>query len=311
MNEGAETAASPFKKARAKKLYIPDAIVGQPGDSETDSFVEMLNRRVLESISAAIRSSKSVCLDHIIEFYTTELERTDSSNRGYRIASGMQIKDYPSYFKHRFPTNRYFTDSFLTLASVFKVNPLADKNDLSHLLDQEPECQESEGFAYINIQDVLKTKGNAIHGPRRENIGRFNRKLFETYSKKLEPAMQERLVVNLKFYPCFSFLEGDQVLSSDYVLVTLFDGPRKVAVSEHILVIHKSCSERKFCTIRNESTSLFIRSKEVNFCSTSNSCRKINLMYLPTLSLYSIEFLCENALAFAYDSFFKNCQTAK
>lgn len=306
-----ETGLGPSKKARAKKSYDVPTPIRQCYDGEAKSFVRMLNQQVFEDMSTSVGSNKSADLIEIIEFYTRELEKVIPYDKILLEIPELRIKNYPCYFRHRFSVNRHFTDSFLALASIFKINPLASKNDaLSRLLDQEPECQESVRFAYISIQDVVKSKGNAIHGPKRENIGKFNRKLFETCSRELDSALQHKLVVNLKFYPNFdSFLGSDKVLSSDYVSVALFSSPREISIGEHILIIHKTSDEKKLCTIKNENSSVFTRIEGSSFCSAVNADKKrINLMYLPTLSLYSIEFLCQDALTFAYDLFFKDCQ---
>lgn len=307
-----EIVTGPFRKARAKKPHI-STTRGLCGDEGTRDFVEMLNYQVFKDISTAVGLNKSAGLDQIIESYNRELEKVVPCDSGRLKISGSQTRGYPCYFKHKFPINRYFTDSFLALASVLGTNPLADKNDaLSCLLDQEPECQEGERFSYISIRDVVKSKGNAIHGPKRESIGKFNRKLFETYSREIESALQSKLVVNLKFYPNLDFFLGsDQVLSSDYVSVVLFDGPRKIRIGGQILIIHESSEEKKFCTIKNKNFSVLARTESADFCSALNTDKnRVDLMYLPTLSLYSIEFLCENSLTFAYDSFFRSCPSS-
>lgn len=306
-----------FPKVHAKKIKYTELSPSCGvfvSNKKAQGFVEALNGDVLVKLAVCIEKNESINLEQTINLYNIEMEKLSPSKkiRGVLGTKAPSSSCYPHYFKNKFPGDKYFTDSYLALASVFNLNPLASQSDsLSDLLNQEFEFDDVENnacekeFSYINIKDVLKSKGNAINAPKREDIGIFNRKLFESHSKELAILNQERLFVNPGFVG-LSF-QKDEILSSDPVSLSVFDGQTRISKGDYILVLHRSKNNSLFCTIRNQADTFIYKAKKSAFCcgTSFNNKRVLNLLCLETLSLAAVEFVCEEAASFAFKLFFQ------
>lgn len=311
----------PFKKAIAKKgSKSPDS---KEVLKKTKEAISSLNSKLLEFISDASENNKN------IDLRTTGLMYLDAIGiiKGTKNTSILpepcqlntirrnvndNIKKRSSYYMKKHG-DLYFTDSYLGLCSIYGINPITKNNNqgLFSLLDQDFDAsfEKKPIFNYIKVCEIVKSKGNAINGPRKEDVGNFNRKLFETYSKEIEQASVTRSSVNLKFFN-FSKWSGidDQILFSDFVKFYIFNGPEKRFIDEFILIIHKN-RENVLISALNTENELFSSKFNDSFhASLSKNKNKISIFNIEEFSLYELCFINENAALDAYEKFFKNSE---
>lgn len=324
MDKGKEDVEWIIRKAKAKKVCPPLYIRGNDlTPEERDDFMVSLNKELIAEISHAMRISPITDLNNLARAYRRQARKiitvpdpsypfscmhVHTQNKKPRQAKDTGKCDYSLVaVKRTKNTNRQFTESYMALASLYGVSPLASRDDLlTALLEQNPDTLEEDRkqiFTYIDANDVIKTKGNAINGPKREDIGQYNRKIFENYTKELEKTMWDQLIVNLKFFPKYwSFVGCDAVIASDFVQVFRFGECYKQRIEDCLFLIHQE-NDSRWCTIVNvDDFILYKMHKEQFECALGKCRRHLNILHLETFTLYTVEFLCENAALHAYKS---------
>ena len=208
-----------------------------------------------------------------------------------------------------------FSDGSLAINSIYGIDPLKQYEgvDLFAFLDQESNFDQKINFSYINVNDVVKFKGNSIQGPRREGIGSYNKKLFEDYSNQLENISATKTAVNLNFYNLIDLNSIDKILFSNFAKIFQFDGSDKIFLGEFLLVVFKKENEkmissfdvslnstsRKFCHFKNRHADTFQSAKSKNkMCINSLDMEEFILL---ELNFNSIMAGCD-----AFDHFFKD-----
>lgn len=310
-----------FRKAKAKKQFAKNP-VGNYHLTEDDRnrLLTALNKQLLDAITEIIQKNPTANLSGVEKLYRQESRRitgiydslyaftsTFKSKNDQKQSSSSNQEKSMQYCKDRHPT-KLFTESFLTLASVMGINPLVSKDDfLAALLEQSFDMFEDDKqpFKYIKVSDVIKTRGNAINGPRREDIGYYNRKLFENYTNEISKTSQDRAFVNLKFFPKYDhFIKDETVITSDLVIICVFRGSIRERFEQCLFIVHQKDNKKRCTAFYGDHVVFNMLEKDQFKYSLSKCKRKINMLHFETLMLYSIEFLCTNAAASAYSSFF-------
>jgi len=311
------------KRAKANKSCPPVYIQGNDlPQEERDRLMVALNKELLIKLSHAIDISPVADLKHLGRSYRREARRiTAIPDPSYPFSSMHYVskkngqEDDDDNMKDCKPiamtrvknSSRQFTESYAALASLYGVSLLASREDfLTALLDQTahmyPEDRK-QTFTYINVKDVIKTRGNAITGPKREDIGQYNRKIFENYTKEVNRTMWNQLVVNLKFFPKYwNFVGCDAVIASDFVQVFRFGECYKQRIEECLFLIHQTENNRWCSLVHVDQFILYKLQKPLYECALGKCKRKLNLLHLETFTLYTVEFLCENAALHAFTS---------
>lgn len=171
-----------------------------------------------------------------------------------------------------------------------------DSNEsiLSNFLSME-EPVDIKAIDYMKIEDVLKTKGNAINGPRREDIDRFNRKLFDSHTKELESVYAERIILNLEFYPLLA-INTNSVVCADLIELEIlslknenYKFTEKSRLPNCILIIHR-VNNTNVLSLATEREFIYRELAESSFEYKKRN-RILDLLELSTFSIFSVKFL--------------------
>lgn len=311
-----------YKKAKAKKHSLQFNSLKH--SIEESGFMSAMNKELLDYLSYIISTNESADLRELGKAYRKESKKvtgqsdtlfafTEYSLCSYKTVESLEYTDESSYTyplaalaKKHYATNTP-TESYLALASVFKVSPLPSKTDsLDALLELEFGSsleEEPASLDYIDVKDVVKSKGNAINGPRREDVGIFNRKLFDSYSKQVDQTKNNRLLVNINFFSAYKDIFNlDLIITADFVCFHKFTCQSKQTYPDCLFVIHERNSTR-LCTVIYKNSLLIDKIDGSLFTHSLSKCkRKINILHKELFFLFSIEFLCENAAVFASSS---------
>jgi hypothetical protein len=158
------------------------------------------------------------------------------------------MKTPSGYYTREQENNQKYSDCYLALSSIFSSNPLTKRrNSLTTLLEQDfffPEEESKSNYVYINVKDVIKSKGNSIFGPKREDIGIYNKKLNESFTKEVQANCILKPVYNLNFFN-FPQLNGitDRILFSDFVNWSVYDESEKKYHGDSFMIIHHNIKE--------------------------------------------------------------------
>lgn len=233
----------------------------------------------------------------------------------YKIEFDYSIKTQSGYYMRTYDGNESYSDCYIALSSVFGVNPLnRRRNSLTSLLEQDfcfPDEEKKSRFIYINVNDVIKSKGNSVFGPKREDIGIYNRKLYDSYTKEVETYSVNRVMLNLKFFNFHEFTGiGDDVLFSNFVSCFVFDGSEKKAQGDFFMFIHQN-NKNALASVFNFDRKLFFGENFESFKSYyCKNKKKIFAFYIDEFTLFEFEFVCEQAAIDAHDLFFKKSAAA-
>lgn len=187
-----------------------------------------------------------------------------------------------------------------------KIPRRENKDTLSMLLDENysPEDVQNMEFNYIKLEDVVKSKGNSINGPKREDVGRYNRKLFDMQFNENRNVYTVSVDVNPRFFPELRKInETSEILCCETIIVNYFDRQNTFLIDEFFLTVHKSIDV--FCTIRGKTHVLFDRMtrgsvQAVHVPGSSN----IVFLYLDSFILYNLIFVSSEAASAVYELFF-------
>lgn len=168
-----------------------------------------------------------------------------------------------------------------------------------------PEEEVNAEFRYINPEEVLKTKGNSIHGPRREDVGKFNRKLFEMQCRQYRGHLQLCFSINPYFFrEMNTVLSNSEIIRTDYVEMRYFDNGVEKDIGTFMLIVHKT-TDGIMCTVKNSACALFESLAQGSFCSKySKYSSQVLFLYFDTFILYNVVFLTEKAAQAVNDLFF-------
>lgn len=274
---------------------------------ETDARPEykILNTQALKEIRQKLSENSSADLRGITQWYREN------------AADGCSLLCQDSTMMHPYPargrneliraTQGHTGDLYAALESLFGRRKVVSRDSLDVFLDGnfQPLEEANAPFKYIRLEDVFKSKGNSVNGPRREDIGRYNRKLFDMQFSQAKEAAQPRLRLNLDFFPEMNeLLRSSRVIRSEYVTLHCFNGDSRFEIGDFILVIHEN-DDGIFCTIRNEKKLLFDKIALGSFCAGySPRSRSIIFLYLDTFIPYDIEFVSGELAEEVYKAFF-------
>ncbi|KAM0680869.1 hypothetical protein GINT2_001143 [Glugoides intestinalis] len=321
-----KTYAEFYKKAKVRKNSMQCNSQKQNVEERVGSgLMCKINKDLLDYLSYIIYKNESADLRELGKAYRKETKEltggsdtlfsfTEYSLCCYKSADSGEYVDESSYtypfpmlFKKPYANTCSLTESYLALASVFKVSPLPLKTDsLEALLELEFGStleEEPASLDYIDVKDVVKSKGNAINGPRREDVGTFNRKLFDSYSKQVEQSKNSRLLVNINFFSSYkAIFNFDRIITADFVCFHKFNYQSKQTYPDCLFVIHERSSTR-LCTVIYKNTLIIDKIDANLFMHSLSKCkRKIHILHKEHFFLFSMEFLCESAALFASSS---------
>ncbi|ELA41404.1 uncharacterized protein VICG_01509 [Vittaforma corneae ATCC 50505] len=322
-----------FKKAKAKRMHVPMCSCNnQLLDEDRNQLLIMLNEELLSELFHIIQINPITNLAELGRIYRQEIRRildipessysfrNYSTRKRYDVLRDNQenIPKAKSNLRPRLKSSKpcknenskkRYTESYLVFGSLFGISPPLSSDDfLTVFLEQNSDVLEEREkmlVHYIQLNDVVKTRGNPINGPRKEDIGMYNRKIFETYSRKGNGIAQDQLVVNVKFFPKYNnYIGHDLILTSDFVQLYKFNGSSKQRLEQSLFIVHQRDSKKK-CTIFHSDKIIFNKLEKEQFKYALSKCkRSINILHFETFTLYSAEFLCENAAIRVFNSFF-------
>lgn len=319
LNRGFEDGCK--KAIASKKHKNTDLERSRIAKEQNSEAIIKINKELYASLQQALNRNDVVDLRDIGKRYRRDItkaigvgEASYTINRHYANQEEQKAsrkKAFPSFYKICYG-NKYFTDSYITLGSIYGVNVLySSKDSLDALLEREfgsADDDELSVINYVDVDDVIKTKGNAINGPRKEDVGIFNRKMFEPYSKEVDRIKKNILIVNVNFFQSYkAHFADDRIIASDYVHLCEFDGQSRKLFSSCILVVHEKNQKAVF-SILNEGRFILQNIDKKDVKSALSKCKmKINILLFDVFKLYSAEYSCRNAAQFTFNSFFKNC----
>lgn len=322
------------KRVKAKKTFNLAYI--KEYETKLDECLPEINKELLCEVSRLIEMNPAASLKEIEKKYRKKIIKAislgegktsseDNSSIEYEdeilelmIESSSQEQqfvkrkksDVYSYYKTE-TSKKEFTESYLVLGTFFQIYPyVPTENTLDALLEIDfglPDEGEQVPVCYMEVKNVVKSKGNSINGPHREDIGMFNRKLFESYCNDLEKEMQNRVIVNLEFYPEIDrFIGDEEVISADPVSIFKFNGPSKEMLGDFIFIAHMKGIYPIFSAVNTDGSNvLFNRLSMSNVLySRGKDKRRIQIFHLETFTIFVIEFLSASIATKVYKSVF-------
>ncbi|KAI5169284.1 hypothetical protein PAEPH01_0590 [Pancytospora epiphaga] len=180
------------------------------------------------------------------------------------------------------------------------------KDSLSELLEanilQEP--QNEATFAYVRTKDVIKSKGNSIKGPKREDIGKYNRKLFDMHNGGKVGHPTAKILVNPKFFDELQdAMVNFKINKCELCAVCYFNGGEMYEIGDFFMTIHSS-GDSSSCSIVNSEGYLFkdLRKDEMEMVYIPG-CANILFLHQDTFVLYNVAFISPDIASSVYDTF--------
>ena len=102
----------------------------------------------------------------------------------------------------------------------------------------------NQEFTYIRLEDVVKSKGNPILKPRREDIGNYNQKLFNMQFTDKEDIIKIDMHCNPSFFS--ETADVSRIILCEPVFVSYFNEDKKIMIGSFMLIIHES--DCQLCT---------------------------------------------------------------
>lgn len=294
-------------------------------NSQNDSMA-FLNSELLNFITATVKNNESFDFRKTGIIYTDAVAMIKESCENSSFCDSDRFSEYKAELEYSVKTpiehyskvheeNNPYSDCFIALSSVFATNPLTKRrNSLTSLLEQEfcfPDDNQKATYVYINVRDVIKSKGNAVFGPKREDIGIYNRKLYDSFTKEVKESCVDRPILNLKFFNFPQFAGNkDKILFADFVFCCAFDGSERRVCGDFYMVIHQN-GESAVASVFNYSHTLFFSKRSDSFKSyLYKNKKKIISFYIEKFSMFEFEFICEQASLDAFNVFFKESAAA-
>jgi hypothetical protein len=265
----------------------------------------------------------SACFTSCDEFNSRELgdisnvsEDDSSYNRDIKQSNRLYIKNYATYDYDTFDQKRpllgnrdKISKSYQAMLSIIdKDYAKESKSTLESLLEQEIifEDKSDKQFNYIKIEDVLKTKGNSVMGPKREDVGKYNRKLFEMQEKEMMGVSKITMHSNPKFFrEASSVAATSEIIYCEEVLISYFNLGKHYNIGNFFLLVHKNQGVIH-CTVKDKKTELFKDLSQTDIeASYLKGTKKIHFLCLETFIIYRVVFSTVDAASSAYESFFK------
>lgn len=203
------------------------------------------------------------------------------------------------------------TDFYNAIKCIFELkNSKNSKNDLDSFLNEYLSSDQNiQEFKYIRLKDVFKSKGNSINGPRREDVGRYNRKLF---GMQTAASISDSVALNPKFFdePNIVLNNKSEMIFFQHCEISYFDSHGRVNIGDYKILIYKmpdihETPHEKICSILNTENILFDSLKISDFISFyDDKSTKILFLYLESFIIYEINFVNNNIAKTACKLFF-------
>lgn len=278
---------------------------------------EELNQKFLEELKYRINKNKTIDVLNIIDDYEFYAARTYGCLCEKSVSKIEKNKD--SFMKKKKKLkklNKYYdvdntdnTEYYCAIKKIFSTNTNCEDidNTLEALLKTGIENigdQNNTQFKYIKLEDVFKSKGNCINGPRREDIGRYNIKLFEMQCKK------NNKTINVDINPLF-FEELEciankyEIIRCEHIKLFYFKNRLKYEIDNFFIVVFLKAKILNL-TIRNSDITLFDFTEEDDFkADMSDNSKEIIFFYNSNFILYKIEFSSVEKAKDIYEIFFQ------
>lgn len=182
-----------------------------------------------------------------------------------------------------------------------------NKDSLSQLLDAnfQQEAQSEPVFPYVRIEDIIKSKGNSIKGPKREDVGRYNRKLFDMQFNSQQAPLPVKVSLNPRFFRELSDIaQTSEIVKCEMCVASYFHCGESYEVGEFFLVVHTQ-GQTTLCTVKSEGGLLFDgMEKDSVHAIYFAGCANILFLYYDTFILYNLAFTSVEAASSVYEAFF-------
>ncbi|KAI4291422.1 hypothetical protein PAPHI01_0696 [Pancytospora philotis] len=214
-----------------------------------------------------------------------------------------------------FPTERTHLCDVLRIFFLRAAAAANADDSLAQLLDaiEQSDEQPNIEFNYIRLKDVIKSKGNSINGPKREDVGHYNRKLFDMREAEQRELVTVSVSPNPNFYAELDAVtQRHEAMATEACYISYFRSGCAYALGldEFFLVLFKDWPVT-VCTVRNGSGVLFERLIPADIVSAHvpGSC-VVRFIYLPAFAIYEAAFISPDRAARAYSLFFSQCASA-
>lgn len=249
----------------------------------------------------------------IVEPLELKSNKINNKSLDQKIKSPLEIKaysqdsSYSNFQKSKRITSQY-SEAYVAICSLYGYDPFKDPEDsLTALLEQNFNSEEEvpNQFKYVKVDDVIKTKGVSIYGPRREDVGKYNRKLFEMQTRDF--SKRNKLIINMNpmfFKETRDLAQKYEVTRCEQVELEYYSHGFAVKLDRYMMVVFLDQSEI-FCTIKNLNLVLFDKMSHSQIKSSYKpNSKEIIMLYLETLVMYRILFHSEEAAKIMYEKFF-------
>lgn len=294
------------RRALRKKLSDPE----RPSESDCSETLqpslEELNKQILKRMHSAIDAFDSVDMTEAMAEYSKMVphgaERSSSSTGSLSDSTGAGGLATHSVL----PMER--GSQYEALKELFVGKPAKRCDSLEAFLRESmpPELEEEGVPTYIRPEDVIRSRGTALHGPRREDVGRFNRKVFEAYDNQLSdegPFLD--IEPNIRFYGSIREIlkEGEIQSCMEATLIT-YDPHGRPEEAPCLFVIYTTHDGEPACAAVDLRTMLFHKFLQAGLVAALRSPRDIVFMSLDDCVLRHLLFNAERHGNLAFSSFF-------
>lgn len=170
--------------------------------------------------------------------------------------------------------------------------PVPERRDsLSAFLEANmPPEPDEQAFNYIRLEDVIKSKGNAVRGPRREDVGRFNMKLFESHVSR-SPELNIVVQPNVAFYePLRGILSNSQAKQCAEALIFSYNSSGCFAHGRCVVVVHSDANGEPLFTAADTDRVFFQCLRRSNVVSSLRKPSNIACISLDDFVVFNIMF---------------------
>jgi len=140
----------------------------------------------------------------------------------------------------------------MALELIFGKEKEEENDTLLQLLEENKADETSAPFIYMDVNEMIKSKGNSVVGPKREELGRYNRKLFVIQSRENEKQCAITLRVNERFYG-----EGRGTRCYDS-MVYFFKRGGLLKIDRMAILVDCADGRERRMTIRSDRMDLFV-----------------------------------------------------
>ncbi len=278
-------------------------------DYKNDMIFEKLNKKFLEELEYRMNKNKHYNFLDVLEEYELCVKKMFICVCKKDTLSILKNNGTLNRQKDKYKNIKLDVEYFSGIKNIFLNKKKNDdlENTLEALLNNEIEdihVQNTE-FKFIKLEDIFKSKGNCINGPRREDIGKYNIKLFEMLCKNNKKNKEFKIIIN----PCFfkelsDIVNKYKIIQCEHINFYYFKNCMKYQIEDCIIAFYIK-KNKISCTIRNTEIILFdFTDYDLFKAHLSKNSKEILFFYFENFTLYSIKFLSSEIANDVYELFF-------